>query len=126
VNGITVAVGAKPAGSGPTYTVTQQIALDPGDNTLEVVAYNGSNLLASLPARTTIKLTGPADTLKPKLHVLAIGIDAYDDPGFIAADGRSTRFGKLNLAVKDATSRRDEAHRGRALCGRARPDRARH
>ena len=43
---------------GSGLTVTQQLALDPGDNMIEVVAYNGSNLLASLPARMTINFTG--------------------------------------------------------------------
>src|SRR5262249_32881791 len=76
VNGITAAVGAKPAvGDGPVYTPPHPLALDPGDNTIEMVAYNGSNLLASLPARTTVKFSGPADTTKPRLHILAIGID---------------------------------------------------
>ena len=40
-------------------------------DTIEVVAYNRSNLLASLPARTKVKFTGPADKIKPKLHILA-------------------------------------------------------
>jgi Caspase domain/WD domain, G-beta repeat len=103
VNGVTAAVSAKPPGTGPDYPLSQQLALEPGDNTVELVAYNASNLLASLAARATITFTGPADAAKPKLHVLAIGVDAYDDPGFVAADGKSTRFGKLSLAVKDAT-----------------------
>ena len=92
VNGITAAVAAKPAGSGPDYTLTQQLALDPGDNTIEVVAYNASNLLASLPARTTIKFTGAADQAKPKLHILAIGINAYVDRGWTppGSDGHSS------------------------------------
>jgi hypothetical protein len=89
VNGVTAAVLAKPPGSGPSYTVTQHLALDAGDNTIEVVAYNATNLLASLPARTTIKFTGPQDRTKPKLHILAIGIDAYVEQ-------------PLGLAVKDA------------------------
>jgi WD40 repeat protein len=98
VNGITVAVAAKPPGSGPTQTITQQLALDPGDNIVEVVAYNASNLLASLPARITIKFTGPADKTKAKLHILAIGINAYVDRG------SPLRFDPLGLAVKDATA----------------------
>jgi hypothetical protein len=57
-------------------------ATRPGDNTIEVVAYNASNLLASLPARTTIKFTGSTDTVKPTLYVLAIGINAYVDKGW--------------------------------------------
>jgi WD40 repeat protein len=93
VNGITVAVAAKPSGGGPVYTVTKDLALDPGDNTIEVTAYNGSNLLASLPARTTVKFTGPADKTKPRLHILAIGIDKYVDEKFAPP---------LDFAEKDA------------------------
>jgi hypothetical protein len=54
-------------------------ALDVGENSIEAVAYNGRNLLASLPARRSITFAGPADSVKPKLHVLAIGINAYVD-----------------------------------------------
>jgi len=61
VNGIPAAVAARPEDRGPRDTVTRQLALDAGDNTIEVVAYNSLNLLASLPARTAIKYTGPAD-----------------------------------------------------------------
>ena len=103
VNGITAAVAAKPEGDGPVYTITRQLALDPGDNTIEVVAYNGSNLLASLPARTTVKFTGPADKMRPKLHILAIGINKYVDKGW-TPPGSTTNFffEPLDLAVKDA------------------------
>lgn len=84
VNGTTAAVAARPEGGGPVHTVSRLLALDPGDNTIEVVAHNRSNLLASLPPRTTVKFTGPADKIKPKpkLHVLAIGINAYADQGW--------------------------------------------
>jgi WD40 repeat protein len=103
VNGITVAVAAKPPGSGPAHTVSQQLALDPGDNTIEVVAYNASNLLASLPARTTIKFTGPADQAKPKLHILGIGINDYIDKGWTPPGSAvPLAFAPLGLAVKDA------------------------
>ncbi len=90
VNGITAAVSNAPANAGSMYEVKRELALDPGDNTIEVVAYNASNLLASLPARTSIAYTGPTDAVKPKLHILAIGIDAY------------TGVPKLSLAVADA------------------------
>jgi WD40 repeat protein len=103
VNGITAAVAAKPDGEGPVYTVPQKLALDPGDNTIEVVAYNGSNLLASLPARTTIKFTGPADKNKPKLHILAIGINEYEDKGWTPPGSTANFFfERLDLAVDDA------------------------
>ena len=62
VNGVTAGVMAAPAGPGPDYDVKQELALDPGENQIEVIAYEGRNLLASLPARTTIAYDGPADT----------------------------------------------------------------
>jgi WD40 repeat protein len=103
VNNITAAVLSKPSGSGPERTLSQSLALDPGDNAIEVVAYNEANLLASVPARTTIKFTGSADRAKPKLHVLAIGINAYADRG-TAAGPDLLRFPKLALAVNDANA----------------------
>jgi WD40 repeat protein len=103
VNGITAAVAAQAAGSGQTYAATRQLALDPGDNTIEVVAYNGSNLLASLPARTTVKFTGPADKTKPRLHILAIGINTYVDKGWTPPRSNvPILFEPLDLAVADA------------------------
>ncbi|MGE0701860.1 MAG: caspase domain-containing protein, partial [Hyphomicrobiaceae bacterium] len=103
VNGITVAVMAKPSGPGPNYRVTQQLALDPGENTIEIVAYNAANLLASQPSSTTVKYTGPVDTVRPKLHVLAIGIDAYSDKGWTPpGETQTLAFAPLSLAAKDA------------------------
>ena len=43
-------------------------------------------------ATTTVTYTGPAETAKPRLHVLAIGIDQYSD----------TKFPKLSFARSDA------------------------
>jgi WD40 repeat protein/uncharacterized caspase-like protein len=103
VNGVTAAVRTEPPGSGPDYAVSQQVALDPGQNTIEVVAYNSSNLLASLPARTTIKFTGTSDTVKPTLHVLAIGINTYVDKGWKPPGSYDVlAFPPLKLAVNDA------------------------
>ena len=102
VNGVTAAVAAKPSGDGPEYTIVKELALDAGDNTIEVVAYNASNLLASLPALTTIKFTGPADQTKPTLHILAIGINKYVDRGWTAPNQARAFFPPLTLAVKDA------------------------
>jgi WD40 repeat protein len=103
VNGVTAAVGAKPPGAGPDYNVSQQLALDPGENTVEVVAYNGTNLLASVPAHTMIRFTGAPDTVKPMLHVLAIGINRYVDQGWIPPGSPELlAFPPLRLAVSDA------------------------
>src|SRR5262249_48182320 len=65
INGITVGVMNAPADVGPVYEVKRELALDPGKNVIEVVAYNGRNLLASLPAQTTIAYTGPPDKVRP-------------------------------------------------------------
>jgi hypothetical protein len=94
---VTTAVVAKPRGSDPVYATKQQLALDSGDNIIEVVAYNRSNLLASLPARTTGKITGPADKTKPKLHILAIGINAYVDKGWAPLGSAPLAFAPLSL-----------------------------
>ncbi len=108
VNGITVGVCHAPACLGPDNEVKQTLALDPGENLIEVVAYNGRDLLASLPAQTKITFTGPADAVKPKLHVLAIGINQYADRGWITPKGQAEQFGLLRLAVKDAVSLGEE------------------
>jgi WD40 repeat protein/uncharacterized caspase-like protein len=103
VNGITTGVAAAPAGAGPDYEIMQTLALDRGKNAIEVVAYNARDLLASLPAHANITYSGPADAVKPKLYVLAIGINAYHDegwtpPGAIVPES----FPLLKLAVADA------------------------
>jgi WD40 repeat protein len=108
VNGVTAGVES-PAGAttttGSTITIARTLALEPGQNSIEAVAYNGRNLLASLPARGTITFAGPADTAKPKLHVLAIGIDDYVDQGWTPPGASApVKFPRLNLAVKDATT----------------------
>ncbi len=103
VNGITAGVMAAPAGAGPDYDVSQELALDPGENRIEVIAYEKRNLLASLPARTTIAYDGPADSVKPKLHILAIGINAYQDRGWTPpGSSEKLAFPPLNLAAADA------------------------
>jgi hypothetical protein len=79
VNGITVGVITAASGSTKARTIKQTLALEPGDNIIEVVAYNGRNLLASLPATTTVTWTAPAKQPRPKLFVIAVGINAYDD-----------------------------------------------
>ena len=105
LNGVTAGVSSVPAGTGPHYDVTQELALDPGENRIEVIAYEGRNLLASLPAQTAIVYDGPADTAKPRLHILAIGINAYEDKGWAEpGSGVVKAFPPLGLAVGDATA----------------------
>jgi uncharacterized caspase-like protein len=102
LNGVTAAVTAKP-GAGAELNLKQVVALDPGDNVVEVIAYNGTNLLASPPARATVKAKAATAAVKPTLHVLAIGINAYSDTGWTPPGAKQPlRFGPLGLAVKDA------------------------
>ncbi len=102
VNGITVGVTNAPARARKVYEVSQRLALDRGENAVEVIAYNASNMLASLPGKTTIAYTGAADGAKPKLlHILAIGINQYVDPDLGSPYGN---FPALKLAVPDAVA----------------------
>jgi len=106
VNGITAAVRQNIAVTGDDpLTLSQIIALDPGENTIEVVSYNGRNLIASVPIRADVALAPTAGTVKPNLHILAIGINDYVDPGWTPpGSDAAVRFGPLSLAVKDATT----------------------
>ena len=92
INGITVGV-VKVDTPVPEITLRQPIALDPGENSIELVAYNGGNAIASAPARAKIVWTGSEASVPPRMHVVAIGINDYWD-------------GKLKLAyaVPDAKS----------------------
>lgn len=105
VNGVTAAVTSKLQGSRGAHAVSQELALDPGDNIIEVVAYNATNLLASVPARITIKFSGTADQINPRLHILAIGINKYVDQGWSPpGSSQVLSFAPLVLAAKDAGS----------------------
>ena len=92
INGITVGVVEQPAATaGQPIALKQAMALDPGENTIELVAYNGANLVASVPARARITWTGSEPTAPPRLYVLVVGINDYLDAGL-----------KLTYAVPDA------------------------
>jgi WD40 repeat protein len=103
VNNVTASVMGVPDDAGPTYEVKRTLALDPGENRIEVIAYEKRNILASLPARAAITYEGPVNRAKPTLHILAVGINAYQDEGWVPP-GSTERifFPKLNLAVADA------------------------
>ena len=89
---ITIAVVDKVAAAGPGITLKQPVTLDPGENVIELVAYNGKDLVRSVPARTKVFWSGVSGpTVPPRLHVLAIGINDYWDSKL-----------RLNFAVADA------------------------
>jgi WD40 repeat protein len=81
INGVTVGVVEKPApvAAGQPAALKQAMALDPGENTVELVAYNGANLVASAPARAKITWTGTEPSVPPRLYLLAVGINDYLD-----------------------------------------------
>ena len=114
VNGITAGV-SYPANEAPTVEVSQVLALDQGDNIIEVVAYNGRNSLASVPARVSFNFAGSLTSVKPKLHILAIGINTYVDRGWTPpGETGPVQFPPLSLAVDDATALSEAFRKGGA------------
>ena len=88
----------KPAGK--TIDLHRVLQLEPGENKIEVVAYNAAGLIASEPVGITLtrkvdQAVEPAVTT-PRLFVLAVGINDY-------FDGRL----RLAYAVPDAKSLAD-------------------
>ena len=103
VNGLTSRVTRGAQGAGKTLEASADLAIEPGDNLIEVVAYDAANLIASRPARTTVRLEPQSGAPKPTLHVLAVGIDDYKDTGWLPPDGKDrVGYKPLTLAVKDA------------------------
>ncbi|MBC8164315.1 MAG: caspase family protein [Bryobacteraceae bacterium] len=79
---------------GRAVVMSQTLKVDPGkSNRVEATAYNGQGLLASLPLRITVDPFGVTTTERPKLHVLAAGVDKY-----------AMKDLELRYAVKDATA----------------------
>jgi WD40 repeat protein len=93
INGITVGVVERAGAAGQTVSLKRAMALDPGENIIELIAYNGANLIASAPARVSITWRGAEPTVPPRLYVMAVGINAYLDSTL-----------RLNYSVPDATS----------------------
>jgi WD40 repeat protein len=75
----------------PAGGLRQEIYLDPGDNLIEVVAYNRLNLVASVPASVKLVRAGGQPSSRPRLYILALGVNDYFDSRFT-----------LRYAVSDA------------------------
>ena len=102
VNGATVGVSPGAHGSGKERTIKQTLALEPGENTIEVVAYNGRNLLASLPVSANVTSHAPVNQPKPKLFVIAVGINDYNNrifPPLLHAVDDAKAFGSAMKAA---------------------------
>jgi WD40 repeat protein/uncharacterized caspase-like protein len=110
VNRVTVGIDM-PASANQPIRIARNLALDPGDNTIEVTAYNGANLIASLPGRISVtsQLAAPSiapsspaapapapspaqAAAKPRLFVLVAGVNEYADKRI-----------RLSYAVPDAS-----------------------
>ncbi len=94
VNGLTVEVQPTRAAAAlddDAPKASARIALDPGQNVIEVVAYNAAGLLASAPRQVIVNWDGVASTEPPALYVLSVGVNDY-------ADGRL----QLKYAANDA------------------------
>jgi hypothetical protein len=86
---------AGPPSPGRYFVMEQMLPIDPGSkNEIEVIAYNwanGKSLLASLPLQFTVDSFGVTDQERPRLYVLATGINDYVKKDW-----------QLRYAVKDA------------------------
>ena len=98
VNGVAQGADTAPGLDGPVrpgrYVVMEQtLSFDPTQkNEVEVVAHNGKGLLATQPLSFTIDpVFGVLDKPKPRLYVLAVGVDNYLKPDW-----------RLGNAVNDA------------------------
>ncbi len=104
INGTTVGLGERGLGrieegaqaSGRVLQLSRTVLLEPGDNIIEIVAYNEANLIASEPVSVTVTWDGVSGAAPPDLHVMAVGVNNYFDNQL-----------RLNYAVPDARALAD-------------------
>jgi WD40 repeat protein len=92
INGVLVALQKPTAAGGAQFQARADLALVTGDNRIEVVAYNSAGFVASKPIRALVQSRQAAPKRKPRLYVLAVGVNDYSSP----------RLPALHLAVNDA------------------------
>jgi WD40 repeat protein/uncharacterized caspase-like protein len=100
VNGVTSGIETRglervdsTATAGRSLTVKRTLALERGENRIEVLAYNNKDLIASEPASVTVTWDGEKTATPPKLFVMAVGVNDYYDSRL-----------RLSYAVSDATA----------------------
>jgi WD40 repeat protein len=94
VNGVTL--GLTPAsdfqGVRGRVQLSRTLPLQPGENRVSIISYNGQGLIASDPAELVI-VRESAGNLIPRLYVLAVGVNDYWDSrlrlAFAVADARA-------------------------------------
>ncbi|MBY2985685.1 caspase family protein [Rhizobium leguminosarum] len=97
LNGVTIGLDgrglARVDQSSQPRRFDRELLLVPGENLVEVVAYNEGGIVASSPISTTIIFNTDEPPQRAKLYVMAIGINDYYDSRLA-----------LNYAVPDAKS----------------------
>jgi WD40 repeat protein/uncharacterized caspase-like protein len=100
VNGVTSGIETRglerveaAASTGRSLTVKRSLALERGENRIEVLGYNAKDLIASEPASVTVSWDGEKTATPPKLYVMAVGVNDYYDSRL-----------RLSHAVPDATA----------------------
>ena len=94
VNGITRLenTGKRKTGDRKGQSFEKELPLEPGQNIIEVTAFNSSNEIESRPAQASVyRQTINEQKKKPTLHILAIGVNKYRDQAL-----------KLDYPVDDA------------------------
>lgn len=77
---------------GDPVLVQQTLRVDPArKNEIEIIAFNREGLLSTVPIRITFDALGVAERRRPRLFVLAVGVDKY-----------AKREWQLQYAAKDA------------------------
>ncbi len=119
VNGVTLGLESRglspvsvpdnnPAGS--ARRIRRDVWLEPGKNEIEAVAYNAQNLIASTPAAASIQWEGEGARNKPRLFVLAVGINDYWDSrlrlAYAGADAKalSEAFGEAGKGLYESVT----------------------
>ncbi len=108
VNGVTVGIDTRSGGkTGKEVSVRKSVRLSPGENRIEITAYNADNLLASKPESVIVVSTAKPNSSKTRLFILSVGIDNYRDGrlrlAYAVADARSiaTSFAEAGRGVFD-------------------------
>lgn len=92
IDGVTLGIDSVQSKLG-VEKASRKFALAPGDNAVEVVAYNAEGLIASSPASVVIGHKGDEAQSKPRLYVVGVGVNAYEDPDL-----------RLNFPVADVVT----------------------
>ncbi|RWD81318.1 caspase family protein [Mesorhizobium sp.] len=72
-------VGRQAKNDGQLTLLEEKLILDGRENTIEVIAYNAADKVASVPTTTNVVWTTFEQNQKPRLFVLSVGVNDYYD-----------------------------------------------